>query len=375
MKTIKVLTLFGTRPEATKMCPVVKALANTPGIESVVCTTGQHREILQNVLDLFKVKPDYPLDVMREGQSLSELTARILTETRNVLQKEKPDLALVHGDTTTTFSAALSAFYEHIPVGHVEAGLRTESIASPFPEELNRRLTARIAALHFAPTEKNARNLQREGVTENVFVTGNTAIDALRYTVEESYRFTEEKLNRLDFSGRVVTVTAHRRENWGKPLENICKALLALSDMHPDIRFVFPMHPNRIVRDTVVPLLSENPRFLLIDPLDTRAMHNLLKRSYLVLSDSGGLQEEAPALGVPVVVLREETEREDAVESGTVVLSGTSVDRIIDCAERLLSDTDARRRMIEAISPYGDGYASERIVGHIAAYFAGRGAG
>ena len=369
MKPIKILTLFGTRPEAIKMCPVVKVLGKDKGIQSIVCTTGQHQEMLQNVLDIFHVKPDYTLRVMRQGQTLSDLTARILTEVQAVFETEKPDLALVHGDTTTTFAAALAAFYARVPVGHVEAGLRTESIASPFPEELNRRLTSQIATLHFAPTEKSAQNLRKEGIKKNVFVTGNTAIDALRYTVDDAYRFVSEAVGRLDFSKRIVTVTAHRRENWGSPLENICRALLALSHRHPDIRFVFPMHPNPIVRDTIIPLLTENPRMLLIDPLDTRDMHNLLRRSYLVLTDSGGLQEEAPALGVPVVVLRKETEREEAVESGTVALAGTSYDGIIACAEELLSDTDARRRMKAAVSPYGDGYASERIVRHIVAHF------
>ena len=371
MKPIKVLTVFGTRPEAIKMCPVIKALEKENRIQSVVCVTGQHREMLQNVLDIFDVRPDYSLRVMREGQHLSDLTARIITETRAVFDAEKPDLALVHGDTTTTFSAALSAFYARVPVGHVEAGLRTESIASPFPEELNRRLTSRIAILHFAPTEKNARNLRDEGITENVFVTGNTAIDALRYTVDDGYRFSAEAVRRLDFSERIVTVTAHRRENWGAPLENICRALLALSGTHRDLRFVFPMHPNPVVRDTVVPLLSGNPRFLLIEPLDTRDMHNLMKRSYLILTDSGGLQEEAPALGVPTVVLREETERGEAVESGTVVLAGTTKEGIVAQAERLISDEEARRRMIETVSPYGDGFASERIVEGIMGYFAG----
>ena len=369
MKPIKVLTTFGTRPEAIKMCPVIKALEKDRRIQSVVCATGQHREMLQNTLDLFGVKPDYNLRVMREGQPLPDMTARILTETRAVFDAEKPDLALVHGDTTTTFSAALSAFYARIPVGHVEAGLRTESFASPFPEELNRRLTSRIATLHFAPTEKNARNLRSEGITENVFVTGNTAIDALRYTVADDYRFSSEAVGRLDFSERIVTVTAHRRENWGQPLENICRALLTLSGLHPDIRFVFPMHPNPVVRNTVIPLLSQNPRFLLIEPLDTRDMHNLMKRSFLVLTDSGGLQEEAPALGVPTVVLREETEREEAVESGTVALAGTAKEGIVAQAERLISDEGARRRMAEAASPYGDGFASERILGGILGYF------
>lgn len=353
------------------MCPLVKALEREAKIHSIVCTTGQHREMLSQALEMFAVRADHSLDIMQPGQTLTDVTARVLYGMQHVLEAEKPDLLLVHGDTTTTFSAALAAFYAHIPVGHVEAGLRTESIRSPFPEELNRRLTARIASLHFAPTKRCERNLLSEGIAQNVFVTGNTAIDALRYTVDDGYSFASEALRQIDFSGRVVTVTAHRRENWGEPMANICRAVLALARMHPQIQFVFPMHLNPIVRNVVTPLLGGHPRILLIEPLGVKDMHNLMKRSFLVLTDSGGIQEEAPALGTPVVVLRKETERGEAVESGTVALAGTDETDIIQCADKLLSDAAVYMRMKEAVSPYGDGYASEKIVKHILRYFEG----
>ncbi len=369
---MRVLAVFGTRPEAIKMCPLVKALEHTQGIERLVCATGQHREMLHQAMGLFSVAPDYNLDIMQPGQTLADITARVLTGMTDVLADARPDIVLVHGDTTTSFVAALAAFYARIPVGHVEAGLRTETIDSPFPEELNRRLTARIAALHFAPTQRAAENLMREGVLQGVIVTGNTVLDALRYTVKPDYQFHAEALQALPTDGRLALVTAHRRENLGAPMESICRAVLSLADRFPDVRFVFPVHPNPAVRETVYTLLKDHPRILLTEPLDVTDMHNLLARAYLVLTDSGGLQEEAPALGAPVVVLRTETERPEAVESGNAVLAGVAQQDIERIAGQLFADADAHSAMQKAASPYGDGYASEKIVQAMLRWHAGR---
>lgn len=369
MKTIRVLSVYGTRPEAIKMCPLVRILQDDPRFDSKVCLTGQHREILHQANAMFSVTADYDLDIMQQGQTLADITARVLQGMGSVIADAQPDIVLVHGDTTTSFSAALAAFYGKVPVGHVEAGLRTETIDSPFPEELNRRLTGRIARLHFSPTKRAADNLAREDTTAGVTVTGNTAIDALRYTVQDDYTYTEEALNTLDPSKRTVLVTSHRRENWGEPLRNICQAILSLAERFPDTQYVYPVHPNPIVRDTVYALLSSHPRILLTAPVDVRDMHNLMARSYLVLTDSGGLQEEAPALGAPVVVLRTETERPEAVESGTAVLAGVGQADIERIAVNLLADKAAHDAMKNAVSPYGDGHASEKIADAIAAYF------
>ena len=365
MQSIKVMAVFGTRPEAIKMCPLVKALQREPRVSCSVCVTGQHREMLRQVMALFGVTADVDLDIMRAGQTLSGVTARVLEGLEKVFAAERPDLVLVHGDTTTSFAASLAAFYAQIPVGHVEAGLRTETIHSPFPEELNRRLTGRIAALHFAPTALAAENLLREGIAQGVFVTGNTVIDALRYTVREDYMFHEKSLSGLPKEGRIALVTAHRRENWGKPLQDICGAVLALADMFPDVTFVFPAHPNPTVRDTVCAVLGGHSRVCITEPLDVMDMHNLMARSYLVLTDSGGLQEEAPALGAPVVVLRTETERPEAIEGGTAILAGVERGAIVDAARGLFDDPALHAAMRGAASPYGDGYASEKIVRHI----------
>lgn len=362
MRKTKVLSVFGTRPDAVKMCPLSRALSSDPRTESIVCVTGQHREMLHQVLSLFHITPDYDLDIMRPGQTLTDITTRVLAGMQPVLAAASPDIVLVHGDTTTCFAAALAAFYARVPVAHVEAGLRTETIDSPFPEELNRRLTARIARMHFAPTERAVQNLLAEGITQNVYLTGNTVIDALRYTVREDHAFACKALAPLDFGRRVVLVTAHRRENWGEPLDNILEAVLALSRLHPDAQFVFPVHLNPTVRERVQGALAEKPGILLTDPLDVFDLHNLMARAYLVLTDSGGLQEEAPALGAPVLVLRTETERPEAIESGTALLAGVQTDTIVTLANRLLTDASAHAAMRKAASPYGDGHASEKII-------------
>lgn len=368
MRRKTVLSVFGTRPEAIKMCPLVKALKAEPAIESLVCTTGQHRELLRQAMAVFDVRADFDLDIMAEGQTLAGITARVLEGMDRVLKEVKPALVLVHGDTTTSFAAALAAFYTRIPVGHVEAGLRTGTADSPFPEEMNRRLTGRIAKLHFAPTPRARENLAREGTVEGVFMTGNTVVDALRYTVQEGYAFHAPALRKLDMSGRIVLVTAHRRENWGAPMEAICGAVRRLAERHADVTFVFPVHPNPAVSRTVYGLLEGRPRIRLVEPLDVMDLHNLMARAYLVMTDSGGLQEEAPALGAPVMVLRTETERPEAVEGGTAVLAGVREEDIARIAERLLEDEAAHDAMRKAKSLYGDGHASEKIVSHIKAF-------
>ena len=360
---IKVLSVFGTRPEAIKMCPLVKEMEQDPRIESVVCLTGQHREMLTQVMEAFQVQARYNLDIMRQRQSLYTITADILTAIQPVLEKERPDLVLVHGDTTTAFTAALAAFYQKIDVGHVEAGLRTYDKYSPFPEEMNRTLISRIARLYFAPTEQNRENLAKEGIAGGVFVTGNTVIDAFKTTIREGYAFENPVLAGYDFSaGRTVLVTAHRRENLGKPLESICRAILETVERFPDIRVIYPVHPNPAVREPVQRLLGGQERILLIDPVNVLDMHNLIARSYLVLTDSGGLQEEVPHFGIPVLVLREETERPEAVAAGVVKIVGTDEGIIARSAAELLTDPAAYGKMSRGANPYGDGQASRRII-------------
>lgn len=367
---IKVMSIFGTRPEAIKMCPLVKALEADEKIESVVCVTAQHREMLDSALEFFGVKPDYDLNIMKRGQTLTGITADVITGLEGVLAESKPDIVLVHGDTTTSFAAALAAFYAQIPVGHVEAGLRTYDRYSPFPEEINRNLTTKIATLHFAPTELNRSQLAKENVTENVFVTGNTALDAFKYTVTSDYVFNDEKLRSIDFENeKVITVTAHRRENQNGGIENICRAILALSENHPELRFVYPVHLSPAVRNVVFPLLDNHPRITLTEPVDVADMHNLLSKSYFILSDSGGIQEEAPSFNKPVLVLRTETERPEAAEAGTVKVIGTDTERIIREAETLLCDEAEFLRMASAKNPYGDGKASLYIIEAIKEYF------
>ncbi len=367
---IRVMSVFGTRPEAIKMCPLVKALEADERCESIVCVTAQHREMLDSAMEYFGVKPDYDLNIMKRGQTLTGITADVITGLESVLAESKPDIVLVHGDTTTSFAAALAAFYAKIPVGHVEAGLRTYDRYSPYPEEINRNLTTKLATLHFAPTELNRTQLAREAVTENVTVTGNTALDAFQYTVKPGYVFADEKLRAIDFESQpVITVTAHRRENQNGGIENICRAILKLSEIHPELRFVYPVHLSPAVRNVVFPLLDNHPRITLTDPVDVADMHNMLSKSFFIMSDSGGIQEEAPSFKKPVLVLRTETERPEAVEAGTVKVIGTDTDRIIAEAELLISSKEEYDRMASAKNPYGDGKASLYIIDAIAKYF------
>lgn len=365
-KKLKVMSIFGTRPEAIKMCPLVLELQKRPQIESIVCLTGQHRQMLDQVMEIFGVQGNYDLEIMRPKQTLTTITTDILLKIEPILKKERPNVVLVHGDTSTSFAVALAAFYQQIPVGHVEAGLRTFSRYSPFPEEMNRCLTGRLATYHFAPTIINQKNLEREGVTQYVYVTGNTVIDAFQTTVKKNYRFRTPELQNFDIKAyRTILITAHRRENLGAPLENICRAIRRLVRDFPDIQVVYPVHLNPIVRETVFSILGNRERVYLIDPIDVEDMHNLMARSYLVMTDSGGLQEEAPACGVPVLVLRTETERPEAVEAGTVEVIGVDEDVIYEKAKTLLTEQDRYDQMAHAVNPYGDGHTSERIVKHL----------
>ena len=362
MKPIRVMTIFGTRPEAIKMAPLVLELQKRADIQSICCVTAQHREMLDAVLEIFRLTPDYDLNIMEPRQTLSTITTKCLLGMEGVLEQAGPDLVLVHGDTSTTFAGALAAFYRQIPVGHVEAGLRTWDKYSPFPEEMNRKLVGDIADLHFCPTPANRENLAREGITDGVFVTGNTVIDALKTTVRPDYQFATQALNSLDYAGkRVILVTCHRRENYGQPMANIMTALRRLADAFPDVELVYPVHLSPVVREAAGKYLSGHPRIHLIDPLSADEMHNLMARAYLVMTDSGGLQEEAPALGRPVLVLRRETERPEAVQAGTVKLAGTEEEEIFSLAAELLSDERAYHAMAHAVNPYGDGQACRRI--------------
>lgn len=370
MKKIKVMSVFGTRPEAIKMAPLVWELKNQPEFASICCLSGQHRELLDSVMQVFGLQADYDLDIMQQSQTLSSITSRTLLGMDEVIEQAQPDLILVHGDTSTSFAGALSAFYHKIPVGHVEAGLRTYDKYSPYPEEMNRTLTGDIATLHFAPTNANAENLRREGVQGDIFITGNTVIDAMQTTVQNDYRFREEKLRNLDFAQRrVITVTCHRRENYGAPMRSIMEALLELSEAYEDIDIVYPVHLSPTVRQIAYGILAGTPRVHLIDPIDVVEMHNLMARSYMVMTDSGGLQEEAPALGKPVLVLRRETERPEAVAAGTVKLAGVEKENILRLAKELLDDPAEYARMARAVNPYGDGCACRRIADAIAWHF------
>lgn len=370
MTPIKVMSVFGTRPEAIKMAPLVKQLQSMPEFQSICCLTGQHREMLDSVMEIFHLKADYDLHIMQARQTLSSITSRTLLGMEEVIAQAKPDLILVHGDTSTTFAGALAAFYHRIPVGHVEAGLRTWDKYSPYPEEMNRTLTGDIAELHFCPTANNRANLEREGIRGEMFLTGNTVIDAMKTTVRPDYVFQTPELNALDFRARrVITLTCHRRENYGEPMQAIMEAVRELVERHPEIEIVYPVHLSPVVRECVFGILRDVPRVHLIDPIDVEEMHNLMARSYLVMTDSGGLQEEAPALGKPVLVLRRETERPEAVASGTVALAGVEKANILRLAEELLTNEETYRRMAKAVNPYGDGHASERIADAILWYF------
>lgn len=370
MNKIKVMSVFGTRPEAIKMAPLVRALQASESIESIVCLTGQHREMLDSVMDIFHLKSDYDLNIMEKRQTLSTITTKALLGMEQVLEEAKPDLVLVHGDTSTTFAGALAAFYHQVKVGHVEAGLRTWDKYSPFPEEMNRTLVGDIADLHFSPTRANAENLRREAIMGEIFITGNTAIDAMQYTVRGDYTFTTELLNHLDFvHRRVIAVTCHRRENYGKPMQDIMHAILEVVERHPDVEVVYPVHLSPVVRECAFPILGGHDRIHLIDPIDVEEMHNLIARCAFVMTDSGGLQEEAPALGKPVLVMRRETERPEAVAAGTAKLAGVEKDVIVSMANELLDSPEAYAKMAKAVNPYGDGHACARITQAIEWYF------
>ncbi len=334
MDKVKVLTVFGTRPEAIKMAPLALELKKYDEIESIVCVTAQHRQMLDQVLELFNITPDYDLDIMKTRQTLIGITTRILEGLDEVIKKEQPDILLVHGDTSTSFVAGLSAFYNQVKVGHVEAGLRTYDKYSPFPEEMNRQLTGRIADLHFSPTKQNRLNLLKENISDdNIYITGNTVIDALKTTVQENYKFKDNALNTIDFNNRrVIIVTAHRRENLGEPLQNICNALKSIVQEYNDVEIVYPVHLNPAVREVAFDILGNLDRVHLIDPLDVEDLHNAMAKSYMIMTDSGGIQEEAPALAKPVLVLRRETERPEAVEAGTVKIAGVDKEVIIKLA-------------------------------------------
>lgn len=374
---MRVMLVFGTRPEAIKMAPLVKALQQDSFFEVRVTVTGQHREMLDQVLSLFEIEPDYDLNVMSKGQDLYDVTTKVMLGLRDVLALEKPDLLLVHGDTATTFAAALSAFYKQIPIGHIEAGLRTHNLQSPWPEEANRQLTGRITNIHFAPTERNASDLRKEGIRDdNITVTGNTVIDALRWVSEKissssellddiKAQITHAGLNLDVVSQKYILITGHRRENFGLGFENVCNAILELATMHPEVHFIYPVHLNPNVQKPVNKLLGNFDNIHLIKPLGYSPFVYLMSNCYLVLTDSGGVQEEAPGLGKPVLVMRDTTERPEAIDAGTVKLVGTDSDRIVKELSRLLKNSDLYSQMSQAHNPYGDGFACKRIVEHL----------
>ena len=373
MNKLRIMSVFGTRPEAIKMAPLVKELAARDDIESLCCVTAQHREMLDSVMDVFGITADADLNIMTPRQTLSTITSRCLTGMDGVIEDLKPDMILVHGDTSTTFAGALSAFYHQVPVGHVEAGLRTYDKYSPFPEEVNRKLVTQIADLFFCPTENNRQNLLREGVKDGVFVTGNTVIDALKTTVREDYHFATPLLNELDYQSRkIVLVTCHRRENYGEPMRNIFTALRDMALQNENMELVYPVHLSPVVREAAGKYLAGTPRVHLIDPLSADEMHNLMARVYLVMTDSGGLQEEAPALGKPVLVMRRETERPEAVAAGTVAMAGVEYADVLRMGNELLRDAAAYAKMAHAVNPYGDGSACKRITDAIEWHFGHR---
>lgn len=370
MNKIKVMTVFGTRPEAIKMAPLALELSRRDEVEAICCVTAQHREMLDSVLNIFGIIPDYDLDIMEPRQTLSTITSKCLSGMDAVLEEARPDLVLVHGDTSTTFAGALAAFYHKIPVGHVEAGLRTYDKWSPYPEEMNRKMVGAIADLHFCPTVTNRKNLARENIAKGVFLTGNTVIDALQTTVVKDFTFSEEILNSLDYVNRkVILVTCHRRENYGQPMTNIMTALRRAADAFPETELVYPVHLSPVVQEAAHRYLDGHPRIHLIAPLAVDEMHNLMARCHLVMTDSGGLQEEAPALGKPVLVLRRETERPEAVQAGTVRLAGVEEETIFQMASQLLSDPAEYEKMAHAVNPYGDGRACRRIADAISWHF------
>lgn len=359
----KIMVIFGTRPDAIKMLPLVKELKKYNEFQVKVCVTAQHREMLDQVLEIFNEKPDYDLNIMTPNQTLEDISGKVLVELKKVLEKDPQDIVLVHGDTTTGAMAALEAFYRKIPVGHVEAGLRSFDIYSPFPEEMNRKIIGNIAKFNFAPTDSNVENLLRENVSkESIVKTGNTVIDVFKYTIEKNYKFKDDTLNSIDFeNNKVILLTAHRRENLGKPLENICDAVNEITNEYENVRFVYPVHLNPKVRECVYNKLGDNKSVNLIEPLDVKELHNLMNKCYMVATDSGGIQEEAPALGKPVLVLRTETERPEAVEAGTVKLVGVEKENIVNGLKELIENKESYDKMSKAVNPYGDGNASKYI--------------
>ncbi|WP_108668853.1 non-hydrolyzing UDP-N-acetylglucosamine 2-epimerase [Peribacillus acanthi] len=367
-KPIKVMTIFGTRPEAIKMAPLVLELQKHPDrFESIVTVTAQHRQMLDQVLEIFSITPDYDLNIMKDRQTLIDVTTRGLEGLDKVMKEVQPDIVLVHGDTTTTFIASLAAFYNQIVVGHVEAGLRTWNKYSPFPEEMNRQLTGVMADLHFAPTKISAQNLMDENKKEEtIFITGNTAIDALKTTVKDDY--SHPVLDKLG-NDRLILLTAHRRENLGEPMRNMFRAVKRIVEEQPDVQVIYPVHLNPVVREIADEILGNDSRIQLIEPLDVFDFHNFASRSHLILTDSGGVQEEAPSLGVPVLVLRDTTERPEGIAAGTLKLAGTEEDTIYQLATELLTNSEAYEKMAKAQNPYGDGHASERIADAISSYF------
>lgn len=363
MKKIRVMSVFGTRPEAIKMCPLVKEFQSDNRFESIVCVTAQHREMLDQVLKAFDIRPNFDLNIMQPKQTLSMITTRILRDIEPILKKIMPDIVLVHGDTTTSYAVALAAFYQQIPVGHVEAGLRTYNMYSPFPEEMNRVMTSRLATLHFAPTPLNKANLVRENIVENIHVTGNTVLDAFKTTVHDEYSFKNKTLQKIDFSkGRYILLTAHRRENIGEPLESICKAVKRIVDEFTDVKVIYPVHMNPAISKPVHEVLGKQSRIFLLEPLDVTDLHNLMSKSTLVLTDSGGLQEEGPSFKKPVLVLRTETERPEAVEAGCVKVVGIKEDDIVAETKKVLTDEEEYKSFLKNDNPYGDGSASKKII-------------
>lgn len=367
MRKIKVCSVFGTRPEAIKMAPLVKELQSREELDAKVLVTAQHREMLDSVLELFDITPDFDLNIMKHGQTITDITTRVLHGVGEIFEQERPDLVLVHGDTTTTFAAALASFYQKIAVGHVEAGLRTGNIYSPYPEEMNRKLTGSLATYHFSPTVMNVENLLRENISkENIVITGNTVIDALLSVTDKPYRFEIDKLNEIDDTKqKLILLTCHRRENWGEPMKQIFEAINELTKKNPNVVVVFPMHKNPSIRELARTYFGTNSSVRLIEPLDYEPFANLMKKSHLILTDSGGIQEEAPALGKPVLVLRTETERPEAVKAGTVKIAGIEKEKIVQLADELLNSQKAYDEMAQAANPYGDGTASKQIADFI----------
>lgn len=365
---IKVMSIFGTRPEAIKMAPLVKELEKCENIESIVCVTAQHREMLDQVLETFDIKPDYDLNIMKQGQTLGDVTTRALTGLEEVIKEARPDIVLVHGDTTTTFAGALAAFYNQVAIGHVEAGLRTDNKYSPYPEEMNRQMVDRLSDMYFAPTEISKNNLLKENIDESkIYITGNTAIDAMSTTVDKNY--THKELEWIKPGERMILLTAHRRENLGEPMRHIFKAIKRIVDEFDDVKVIYPIHMNPKVREVANEVFDGDDKVKLIEPLEVFDFHNFQNKSYIILTDSGGIQEEAPSLGKPVLVLRDTTERPEGISAGTLKLVGTDEDIIYEETKRLLTDSKEYEKMSKASNPYGDGHASERIVDAIVEYF------